>query len=463
MLDQTFDMLTIGHNYLSYIYALDLLRQGKDVALIHDHRLNYGDLYLGSIGQLEKNFLQQWGTDNKIGPFINLDNYLTKSPYTVILGQKRIRLGDESCRNYLELARKLPFCFLSGKSIKKQFSRQNYMASFDNAFDELCWGVTQQFYKAEKEQKIQLSELFEQCPEMILQIYHDFSNTINTEIDMDPADIWSMRTFLYMLRGYHQVKLSFKYTQLQLFHLLLSLLSPNYKVDTCRLMEDLHQEFIKEGGKYKVTCLDDWRFHHSRPWRVQLNSFEGILKPRKIALFAGEVSSLPLRVTPSEVVYRCLKIEWVLSKEINLTDGRIIYSSIDKIGTDQSIWEMTVVNKKLLRFNIFLLTQDGSKVSFIRDQVRKMLRSDLKNINVIEESDILQEHIEFGDEIWIEERSGNKSSIDLKKKVRSPFNLFDTSHSSSKLQDVAYYGPSKATEFGLLSSMMEIKFQAKYF
>ena len=109
MLNKNVDDLIIGKSYLSFILGQIRLGQNRSTLILDDSRIQYGNIFVNKIGEIEKNFLIRWGEEKDIAPLKELDKYLKISPYTVIVDKKSIRLGDTYIRNVTELARKCPF------------------------------------------------------------------------------------------------------------------------------------------------------------------------------------------------------------------------------------------------------------------------------------------------------------------------------------------------------------------
>ena len=106
MLEKDVYLTTVGKSFLSFIYSLSFLEKNHKVIVLDDERLKYGELFIDTFWELEKEFLKAWGKERDIAPLKNLDEYLFKKHVIFVIGDKRVRLGDTPSRNLKELARK---------------------------------------------------------------------------------------------------------------------------------------------------------------------------------------------------------------------------------------------------------------------------------------------------------------------------------------------------------------------
>ena len=111
MLDNRIDNILIGKSYLSFLFAFTLMDNDKKVLLLDDERSRYGNLFTGFLCHLEKTFLELWGKKRNLAPLENLDKYALKRPFTMIVNNHQIQLGNSPSKNYQEFLRKMPFCF----------------------------------------------------------------------------------------------------------------------------------------------------------------------------------------------------------------------------------------------------------------------------------------------------------------------------------------------------------------
>ena len=56
----------------------NFLEKNHKVIVLDDERLKYGELFIDTFWELEKEFLKTWGREREIAPLKNLDEYLLK-------------------------------------------------------------------------------------------------------------------------------------------------------------------------------------------------------------------------------------------------------------------------------------------------------------------------------------------------------------------------------------------------
>ena len=88
MLEKDVYLTTVGKSFLSFIYSLSFLEKNHKVIVLDDERLKYGELFIGTFWELEKEFLKIWGREREIAPLKNLDEYLLKRHVIFVVGGK---------------------------------------------------------------------------------------------------------------------------------------------------------------------------------------------------------------------------------------------------------------------------------------------------------------------------------------------------------------------------------------
>ena len=72
MLEKDVYLTTVGKSFLSFIYSLSFLEKNHKVIVLDDERLKYGELFIDTFWELEKEFLKTWGREREIAPLKNL-------------------------------------------------------------------------------------------------------------------------------------------------------------------------------------------------------------------------------------------------------------------------------------------------------------------------------------------------------------------------------------------------------
>lgn len=462
MLDKNVDMLLMGKSFLSYMLALELLDQNQKVLLLDDSRIQFGELYTNGMCELEKEFLKTWGEDRDIPPLWNLEEFISYRPITFVFDQKRIRLGDEPSRNLRELCRKFPEAFYEGMEpfVDEVLNSNEKAKEFNKGFFDYCSSVGKNFFRYQSPQSLSMDEFFQDCPPVLKSLFDSFSKRIINKDFTLTSEYWHLKTFLYMTRGYYQKKLSINASEFELFHLFLCLLSPNYELEHKSLIDKLENVHQDRGGQFKTTNVRDLFFSYGKPWSIELESFEGVIHPKKMCLLGGVPIGLPLKLDPIINCYTCYKV--VLEVNGGFLNGfdkeRFVYSTLNKLGTSQPMWEGTFYSDKIV-IRAFMTKKPGSKPEFIENKLYNAVVPELESIVPGISEAISSKKVFESREIWIDEiksaTTKKKGQPPLPRKVR----LLDTSIPGKKspLRGVHYFGPYKEGPLGLLSSLLEIK------
>lgn len=455
MLEKNVDMALIGHNYLSYLLSFDLLAKNKKVLMLDDERLKYGSLFGRQVCELERSFLKTWGEDSKVEPFINLDRYLTQTPLYFHIDKAIVHLGKSPFDNLMELCRKFPLLFLRANGEVAFENTEEFKAKINNEFLSFCHRVGQNTCRFSSLQSISLETFLNHCPATIKELFLLFKANVEG-LYKEESEHWEYKTFLYSAKAFFQSRMSLKSSEIELFHIFHSMLSPFYKLQEDKINEELKYIFEERGGQLKRTHVREWKFYKESPWSIELASFEGIIHPGRVSLLGGIPEKLPLKVFPDNKCYKNVTSKITVDENCHLADGIYILAKNNRIGTN---YALMIFEKKDLFCQVeqYVLKRKGQKISFFTKDLSSWLSEDLRQLvpgikNYSQTSDF-----EFGDEVFVAE--GNvgriKNGIQLPKRVR----IYDTSNPiiKKKLNNVYYFGPYKDSHLGLFTTLVDIK------
>ena len=461
MLEKDVYLTTVGKSFLSFIYSLSFLEKNHKVIVLDDERLKYGELFIDTFWELEKEFLKIWGREREIAPLKNLDEYLLKRHVIFVVGGKRVRLGDSPSRNLKELARKFPALY-EGRFkniVQKILVNEASVKSFDQSFLSLAKRVAVNCFKYKTLQSLDMNFFLTHCPQNIKELYLLFCSILDENTYNFYGPEWELKTLAFLGRGFFQKKLSWFTNEFERFHFFLCLLSPHYQPSQKNLMDSLKDCYEQNGGQFKKTSIREWVFHTGSPWCLELESFEGLVQPERLAFFGGLSKNLPLQVGKMENLYTSLKIEWELKEDLEepLQGERIVSTDLTRLGTKSPFWEASF-SKDKVAINLVVPMEKASKASFLsEDSERKMLEElgpfcpDLKN-------KIVKSSFSLTPEVWVEEKKVKFYKKPEEMSFYPAADIFDLSKvgKKKKLKKVDYYGPLKEG-YGLFSSLMEIK------
>lgn len=460
MQNRNLDFALVGHNFFAFLLSIGLLNRGKKVLVLDDDRFNYGDFFTNSLTSLDVEFLKAWGAESNLAPLMNIEKYLSPGSVYFFVGKKQIVLGDLPHRNFRELCRKFPGLFLSGNTSKQALTHENEIVNFDNVYNDFCQKISALLFNEKRASKLSL--LFENTlPESLKSNFSHFFSHFNEKDKMREQDVYDFNALMFMTRGFFQNRLSTTGSKSEIMHLFFSLISPYYKLDHEKLIADLLQEHLDKGGEFKKLNLSDLKFQEGLVKSFELESFDGIIKPNKMAFIGGYPVGLPIKLgKTSSASYNCLNVEFTLKENApKLLDGKkCVFTSPIKIGTDRPFWEVYFSGNKAV-FNVIMAKKEGTKIDFIFERVKSILIGDLSYLFPEYEFSPIDCKMKFTLDVFIEDKDYNahkRVEAGLKKK------LVDVLEDSaplliSRLKNVLYFGPYNEDSLGTFSSLVEIK------
>lgn len=454
------DFALVGHNFFAFLLSIGLLKRGKKILLLDDNRFNYGDFFTNSLTSLDVEFLKSWGLASDLGPLINIEKYLAPSSVYFLVGKKQVVLGDLPHRNFRELCRKFPNLFLAENVSKDVFIHESEIANFDNVYNDFCQKISALLFNEKRASKLSL--LFENSlPEILKSNFSHFFTHFTNKEKMNLQDAYEFNSLMFMTRGFFQKRLSITGSKSEIMHLFFSLISPYYKLDHEKLVADLLQVHLENGGDFKKLNLSDLKFQKGLVQSFELESYDGIIRPNKMAFVGGFPVGLPAKLGKmNSSSYGCLAVDFVLeglAPKI-LIGKKYVFTSQMKTGTDYPFWEV-YFNENKATFNVIMAKKEGTKIDFIYDRVKEILCQDLKFLFPEFEFVVVDCQMKFTLDVFIEDKDFNahlRSEGGLKKRLRDA--LEDSSPLFfSRLKNVLYFGPYNEESLGTFSSLVEIK------
>lgn len=461
MQDSNVDFALVGHNFFAYLLSLGLLGRGKNVMILDDDRFNYGDFFTNSLTSLDIELLKVWGEKHSLQPLINIENYLSPSSVHFFVGKKQIILGDSPNRNFRELARKFPKLFLSPKVSEGAFLYDNEFLAFDSLYLDFCRKISALIFNEKRSSKV--SNLFAgSLPELFKGHFEFFFANFSHKNLLKDEDLYDFQAFIYMMRGFFQSRLSSTGSHSEMLHLFVSLISPYYKLDHERLIADLLQIHTQNGGEFKKLNLGDLKFHKGLVQSFELESFDGLVKPNKMAFIGGYPVGLPIKLGSTRALsYNCLNVVVEFSESLPelLKMKKCVFTSALKIGTERPFWEVNFGNDKQATFNLIMAKKEGTKVEFIAEKTKEILLSDLTFLFPEFDLKIASTQMKFTLDVFIEDKdykAHERLEASLSKKI---VDVIEDSAPllMSRLKNVLYFGPYNEDSLGTFSSLIEMK------
>jgi hypothetical protein len=449
ILDKHFNNVLIGNNSLSCMLGIGLLKSQKKILLIEDERLHYGRLYSQNLGELEKNFLEVFGKDEGLDPLINVSQFLRHAPLRFCVERSQLLLGRKPWQNLVELNRKFPELFDGGavEYCQEIMSDKSLAEQFDELFYATSKRIATSAVRVDGIEQLNFNLFLNQCPEKIKVFFDAFKKQVMSK---------DFVAHLYLWRSYYQQQMTRNLAELELFHLMLSLLAPRYELNETSLNAELLELCRQHGGQFKSTSVREWKFHNRAPWCIELASFDGIIHPEMISFFGSGFEKTPFRAAESLERYRGLNLTWKLDPSIleRLKGQRIMGTQYKDLGTDGPWW-MVDFHAESMDILVPISHEPGLKTDFVLKNLRVKLKDWLRPWIGDYEKHLLHESVELGPEIWV--------SSDRDPRFQG-IGLVDASGPGQKklLRNVYYYGPLNKRSMGLFSGLVAIK-EAKNF
>lgn len=452
------DTTLIGNDYLSFLFSFTLMKQKERILLLNDNHSPHEDLATDTLCQLEKDFLKFWGEDQNIPPLRHIDRYVVQRPLTMAIDDCQIRFGHTPSQNYLECLRKFPSFFKRrGMLYFAPVARKKDKDKFDRDFFAYCKRLARKIYCFHDISTLDKKLFSSLCPDELLEIVDIFSLPLQKGAELEKSERWIFNTLVYMARGHFHKRLSITGGPIEIFHLILSLLSPHYELNQRELLTDMKAFYLDRGGQYLQTQVQEWHFDRGHPWRLELSSYKGVIWPQRISFLGNIPSEAPMDLGRPIKNYTCVNVRWMLNK--TFTTGweqeKALFTRVDKIGTDGPLWEAHFFPGEI-RVKIFVFNEWGHKISFIQEEIHRIVLERLSPFIPRLKSNIIHEELSFGPEILTE--PGKRSFYHLHRKDKDiTVRYTSPSGKKIKLKNVNYFGPFKEGSLGLFSTLIELK------
>ena len=467
MLEKNFDIMVVGRNAFSLLFAIEQAKLGQKVLLLDDPRLGPSAPYGHGISSVEYHFLKTWGKDFSVPPLLNMDNYFQRCPLDFFFNHHWLRLTSSPSLNILELLRRFGRPFQEEGIIFRRFLEGvKQRRSFDEEIERFVSWAGQNAFRHRNTDGLGVDFFLSHCPPRLAKLFKILRDHLEVGRFRDESEEYLL---ISLIRAFFLKNLSPKMASEEIFHSFINLLAPSYSLDQELLERDLEKCFRQLGGQFKRTQVREWKFHKGRPWCLELASFEGIIHPRKIAFVEGYPKGIPLKLEDENPTYQGLLLKnWPSSEEIpHLPPGNFVFGDISRVGTSFPIWwlespHMRKRESRLpLRIHFLSQRESGSKVEFLRQKVLALVENDLAQVFPWMLKHLGQWEVEMGSEVYIRKsHSRKKGPLPL----RGGGNFFDYSSPTlgRRIKNVYYFGPRRESPLGPLGRLMEMKQEHYY-
>jgi len=446
-----YDYAMVGHNYISYMMSIPLIKKGKKIIVLDDDHFNYGDMFTNSMLYLDAKFLSEYGALEDIPILSKVLEYTDIKGHYFYLGRKSFFLGLNPFDSYRELTRKWPQFFLETSISSEEFNQYYFESCNTLAFNFL-------FNKKSKSSYLDIF-LKSVHPELI-KLFEGFFSKFEQKKNFSIELRHEFHAFVFLMRSFLQNRMAISGTKSEIFHLFMAMLSPFYVLKHEKLVHELkniHQSF---GGTYRDLKMVNLKLDSNKLSGIELFNFEGLLNPNNVVFFGGNPKIENLRLKNAEkTAYQMIKGKIQLSKIPDyIKNVKLIFTSPIKIGTDHPLFEVTFETQSLV-FNILSYRRNGDKLDFIKDELLQSLHADLNYLYPEIDFEFIHSELDFTQDIFLEDKN---FLAHLKKDNKSltGFSHFFMQNSPvvfKKLKNVFYFGPFNNESLGLFSSLVELK------
>ncbi|MFN8369666.1 MAG: hypothetical protein U0T83_03470 [Bacteriovoracaceae bacterium] len=443
MLKRDINCLIVGNNYLAYILSIIGQQGRKGNLLLDDDRVNLGSEWKNHIGVLERKYLENLGNRYGIGSLEKIGNYLELSSLIISFDKKFFYATESISLNFKEVFRRFPD--LVGPSL---IEAMNCLAFSDVDFDQEASLIIKKLEVKEGKIVLENSKL----QKLITLLFDNYNNST----DLNVKHFWQYVELLF------QQKISKDHTLDEFTHLVLALISPRYIINEKKLIKDLKNELVNKGGLFKNAHISNWQFIKKKVSYLELNSFEGVIRPESVYFVGKPNVVMPIRMRSIGPVYTMahLKIEHLKKADTIFKDLHnvfITYFPFERWGKDIFFTRIALSSDGATAKVIFPLGK-GVRSKFYLSDMKKIVFEILNSIALsnLNETEILKS-ISIVEEETFDEFIDLRKFKDHKKQNRK-FLITEFNHPQlgHQINNIVYLGPRKYYSYGVLSQFREI-------
>lgn len=419
--------LLLGKNYHSYLISFALFERNKKVVLIDDHSKDSDDHAF--LFDFERVLLETWGLDCHIPVLLELDNYLTPSPYCLIYNGRHLNLGNSPSENYNEIIRKFPN-ILSSDPLKDERTREK----FDQIFDSFSEKFGVKLFRFVDLSDLKIDIVWELLPKELKDIFFDFKEQSKKE---------ELNFLFCFFQGIYQHQFFKERSDFELLFILLFLLSPRFEINRKKFEEDLSRFFKKSGGE---TVSGENISFETKGSEVNQLSIPGKDPIKLEKLFLTGSQFLGVSLTPdSKSCLTSLKIRINL-KNSDLINQEFFLSGEERIGGINPLTKIRFERDALVG-EVLIPYMPGTKEAFDEKGALKILLGDLAKILGEFPKKDLDPITSYTQNFWCQDLE--------KKSIRDYFWPFFP----HPVKNLNIYHPAKSGHLGGLSVLAQIKDQ----
>lgn len=439
MLNRKYNIAIIGLNYVSLMKGIKHLQKGETVLIIDNEKYRFANNWCFNVGLLERFHCSSLGINHNIDSLKNFGRYLLPTNTFLNIDKIFVEASDSHYSSLKEIARKFPESFskLFNEKLKDIDSED-----FDERFTRLLSEIGSRSHREIKSEEL-LNYILNFDP-LLTEIFNRFDEFVreNGEHNLE---------LQFALQVLYQTRFSNSIDKLESIYLLLSFISPRYRVDHEALTRDLLFEFNKLGGDIKHTFVEDWGVENERLRYILLASVDGLIEVGHTYYFSQLVEPKNFKTLDTSDRFLSIKANCLLDHDFveNYANKRIAFLKKNRMGSDFPFWEISIDPDGYLEGTYTYADDLGSKPNFYFHQALDDLFESLQKIlpKLDRNEWVSRTKLQRGEDLWL-----NKNISSLKATTEN--NVFDLNN--RRISGLDYCGPEINVTFGFFGYLQSI-------
>jgi hypothetical protein len=455
------EKVVIGKNILSYLAAFKLLKHKHKVVMIDDSECELGESFISTLTEFNVNFFKEWGADLNIDSYMHIDEYLEGKSEVIHIDGVSLFLSTCPYSNLMELLRKLPELFPID-FLERIPPREQFNLEFTSGIEKLA----QHCYHYRSFDNISVADFEKYVPSILLEIHSEFYKVYLDSMQNTNNDNYTARVLAYLGQyKFHHV-LTDKLNHLESLSLVINLVARKFTFKAKQLVHNLDEEFTRKSGLLKNANIEFWQFWRGKLAGLQLSTFEGVLRPKKVLYFGNKTEKLPFQFLGPKSIYYVFEYESKTAPDINIDPSGQEHTFLDlpDMGTHLPIVRIIQTKEGIIRASFLAKTEDGGKCEFYAKQVKKVLIRALKRSF---SSSLDWESVDwvgpkaladqFPGDLPKKRRLGKLSTFKGLRSHKLLVSLERGPEEKNIIQGIEYWGPLQNQGLGLFSVLMDLK------
>lgn len=364
----------ITDNYLSFIYGIVQLMEGKKVLLLRN-TTQMGEMSHQIISRLEADYIKQIGSRWEVAPLCHLELYQRSYNYFFQYRHLVMSFGHSPFHNLCEFYRKMGGELDNGKHdsfFEQMMNDDQAITDFNEKFNMLILRVTAELFQTKNWSLITLDKLLNHSFEQLRPIIKSIVTSIEGSSFLEQ--------FFYHLNTLFHFNTKNSMQKSDYYLLLIQLLSPRYYLDQQRLTDDLILLVEKLGGQFLHSKVVDWESQGIYGLKIQLNSFSGLYTTERVRILDNDpLFKQSYRLHHTKDIYLTYRSSFFYPNGVNYADfiDRNSYG-VTSVGEYESVTWFIHFFEDHFEINFILPYNKGTHSTIIKDMLKVFLQEEFR-------------------------------------------------------------------------------------